>query len=179
MTLQPRLLRSHSGLKFAFLLILASLSRAEAFHPPLSSLSHARARLSPTQIRDVGHFQITARARHRSSCTPLLCSTLLEESMERKERTFSEIWGGRISSDKMMEIRSELIDKYIEHGLPLSYAEDEVDAFLSDKERSTKYIEMRLYSLSQADFTPIEFFQMLMFFLLGMSFSMQDYNWFS
>lgn len=45
----------------------------------------------------------------------------------------------------------ELIGKYLSAGKSQEYAEQEVDKFLSDPDRSEKYLDMRRYAKAQAD----------------------------
>jgi hypothetical protein len=45
----------------------------------------------------------------------------------------------------------ELIAKYLSAGKSQEYAEQEVDKFLSDPDRSEKYLDMRRYAKAQAD----------------------------
>ncbi len=45
----------------------------------------------------------------------------------------------------------ELIQKYLSAGKSREYAEEEVDKFLSDPDRSEKYLDMRRYAKAQAN----------------------------
>mmetsp|Transcript_32763 Transcript_32763/g.50832 ORF Transcript_32763/g.50832 Transcript_32763/m.50832 type:complete len:161 (+) Transcript_32763:148-630(+) len=49
------------------------------------------------------------------------------------------------------EVRLELVQKYLAQGITQEEAEQEVDVFLADKDRSEKYLEMRMYAAAQAD----------------------------
>jgi hypothetical protein len=54
--------------------------------------------------------------------------------------------------DKLLEeVRLELVQKYLAQGITQEEAEKEVDVFLADKDRSEKYLEMRIYASAQAD----------------------------
>lgn len=52
---------------------------------------------------------------------------------------------------EIKEVRFELVQKYVSAGKSTQYAEEEVDKFLSDPDRSEKYLEMRRYAKAQAD----------------------------
>jgi hypothetical protein len=56
-------------------------------------------------------------------------------------------WDGKL----LKEVRLELVQKYLDQGVPQDVAEQEVDIFLQDKERSEKYLEMRTYAALQVD----------------------------
>jgi hypothetical protein len=45
----------------------------------------------------------------------------------------------------------ELVQKYLSAGKSREFAEEEVDKFLSDPERSEQYLEMRRYAKAQAN----------------------------
>ena len=45
----------------------------------------------------------------------------------------------------------ELVQRYVSAGKSEEFAEQEVDKFLSDPERSEKFLEMRRYSKAQAE----------------------------
>uniref|UniRef100_A0A7R9WNW6 Uncharacterized protein n=1 Tax=Craspedostauros australis TaxID=1486917 RepID=A0A7R9WNW6_9STRA len=60
-------------------------------------------------------------------------------------------WKEILDSKMMLEVRQELIQKYLDQGISAQEAEVEVDLFLSDQERSEKYLEMRAYSVAQAE----------------------------
>ncbi len=48
-------------------------------------------------------------------------------------------------------MRNEMVQKYVNAGKPREDAEVEVDKFLSDPERSEKYLDMRRYAKAQSD----------------------------
>lgn len=52
---------------------------------------------------------------------------------------------------EIKEVRFELVQKYVSAGKSTQYAEEEVDKFLSDPDRSEKYLEMRRYAKAQAE----------------------------
>mmetsp|Transcript_9158 Transcript_9158/g.13290 ORF Transcript_9158/g.13290 Transcript_9158/m.13290 type:complete len:181 (+) Transcript_9158:202-744(+) len=62
------------------------------------------------------------------------------------------IWSEQLESQEFTEVREELVNKYLELGRSLEYAEAEVTEFLSDRDRSEKFIEMRRYAKAQADY---------------------------
>lgn len=63
----------------------------------------------------------------------------------------TEPWAEVLDSQLMTEVRAELVQKYLAQGYSQETAEKEVEIFLSDRERSEKYIEMRMYAAAQAD----------------------------
>ncbi|GMH54850.1 hypothetical protein TrRE_jg6885 [Triparma retinervis] len=52
-------------------------------------------------------------------------------------------WVQRLASTEVEEVRIELIEKYLELGRTQEFAENEVDNFLNDRERSEKFLDMR------------------------------------
>mmetsp|Transcript_4358 Transcript_4358/g.6377 ORF Transcript_4358/g.6377 Transcript_4358/m.6377 type:complete len:199 (-) Transcript_4358:217-813(-) len=52
---------------------------------------------------------------------------------------------------EVQEMRNEMVQKYVKAGKPREDAEVEVDKFLSDPERSEKYLDMRRYAKAQSD----------------------------
>jgi len=52
---------------------------------------------------------------------------------------------------KQKEVTMELVAKYVSAGKSQEYAQQEVDKFLSDPERSEKYLDMRRYAKAQAN----------------------------
>jgi len=62
-----------------------------------------------------------------------------------------ELWGQQLNSQEVQEVRRELVLKYTSLGSSPEVAEQEVDEFLSDKERCQQYLEMRRYAQAQAD----------------------------
>lgn len=61
------------------------------------------------------------------------------------------VWQEQLKSEEVQEVRVELIQKYLQMGRERDAAEADVDAFLSDRERSLQYLEMRRYAAAQAD----------------------------
>lgn len=56
-----------------------------------------------------------------------------------------------IDSHAIQEVKAELVAKYVAAGKSEEYAQQEVDKFLSDPDRSEKYLDMRRYAKAQAD----------------------------
>jgi hypothetical protein len=74
----------------------------------------------------------------------------------------------QLDSELLTEVRLELVEKYLNQGFTQEVAEQEVDIFLQDKERSEKYLEMRMYAALQADDLGIGFgLQLFGGFLVG------------
>eukprot|EP00557_Chaetoceros_sp_GSL56_P002012 CAMPEP_0176495604 /NCGR_PEP_ID=MMETSP0200_2-20121128/10747_1 /TAXON_ID=947934 /ORGANISM="Chaetoceros sp., Strain GSL56" /LENGTH=177 /DNA_ID=CAMNT_0017893497 /DNA_START=560 /DNA_END=1093 /DNA_ORIENTATION=+ len=71
------------------------------------------------------------------------------DNSKNKEDTSSTSFDMR--EKEMEEVRMELIAKYLSAGKSQEYAEQEVDKFLSDPDRSEKYLDMRRYAKAQAD----------------------------
>lgn len=61
------------------------------------------------------------------------------------------VWQEQLKSEEVQEVRRELIQKYLSMGIDRERAERDVDAFLSDREKSLQYLEMRRYAAAQAD----------------------------
>lgn len=74
-----------------------------------------------------------------------------ETTSEKTELSSEESWQIQLESKEVQEVRQELIQKYISLGRTMEYAEVEVDKFLSDPERSQKFLEMRRYAKAQAN----------------------------
>jgi hypothetical protein len=55
------------------------------------------------------------------------------------------------SSTMVEEIKQELLAKYTERGVSAAQAEQEIEVFLSDSERSEKYLEMKATAQAKAD----------------------------
>jgi hypothetical protein len=80
----------------------------------------------------------------------------------------SPTWVDRLKAPLMQDVRYELIQKYVAQGVSQETAEQEVDLFLEDTERSQQYLEMRMYAQLQADDLGVEFgLQVLGAFVLG------------
>lgn len=62
-----------------------------------------------------------------------------------------ELWKQQLQSQEIQDVRKELVQKYTSLGRSVEYAEAEVDEFLSDRERSQQFLEMRRYAQAQAD----------------------------
>lgn len=62
-----------------------------------------------------------------------------------------EITALEMKNKEMEDVRMELVQKYVSAGKSPEYAEEEVDKFLSDPDRSEKYLEMRRYAKAQAE----------------------------
>ena len=76
--------------------------------------------------------------------------------------------GDQLDNALLNEVRLELVQKYLDQGVPADVAEKEVDIFLQDKDRSEKYLEMRMYAAAQADDLGIGFgLQLFGGFLIG------------
>eukprot|EP00816_Leptocylindrus_hargravesii_P004181 CAMPEP_0196804924 /NCGR_PEP_ID=MMETSP1362-20130617/4625_1 /TAXON_ID=163516 /ORGANISM="Leptocylindrus danicus, Strain CCMP1856" /LENGTH=190 /DNA_ID=CAMNT_0042177517 /DNA_START=49 /DNA_END=621 /DNA_ORIENTATION=+ len=60
------------------------------------------------------------------------------------------LWTQALTTDEVQLVRQELVAKYLQLGRSQEYAEREVDEFLSDRERSEKYLEMRAYAKGSA-----------------------------
>ena len=60
-------------------------------------------------------------------------------------------WTELLDKELLAEVREELIQRYLNQGVSQEVAEEEVNIFLQDKERSEQYIEMRMYAAAQAD----------------------------
>lgn len=56
-----------------------------------------------------------------------------------------------IKNQEITEVKQELIAKYLSAGKSQDFAEQEVEKFLSDPERSEQYLEMRRYAKAQAN----------------------------
>jgi hypothetical protein len=67
----------------------------------------------------------------------------------------------------LAEVRLELVQKYLAQGITQEEAEKEVDVFLADKDRSEKYLEMRMYAVAQADDLGGTVLQLFGGFLIG------------
>ena len=52
----------------------------------------------------------------------------------------------QMSTEEVLEIRNELIQKYLSIGRSQEYAEAEVDEFIRDEKRSAKYFDMKRYA---------------------------------
>mmetsp|Transcript_7450 Transcript_7450/g.10691 ORF Transcript_7450/g.10691 Transcript_7450/m.10691 type:complete len:199 (-) Transcript_7450:1188-1784(-) len=79
------------------------------------------------------------------------------------------VWQEQLKSEEVQEVRREIIQKYLSMGIDQQKAEQDVDAFLSDREKSLQYLEMRRYAAAQADELGPDFFlQLLGAFLLGL-----------
>jgi hypothetical protein len=77
-------------------------------------------------------------------------------------------WVDQLKAPLMQDVRDELIQKYMAQGVLQETAEQEVDLFLEDTERSQQYLEMRMYAQLQADDLGVEFgLQLLGAFVLG------------
>jgi len=79
------------------------------------------------------------------------------------------VWQEQLKSEEVQEVRREIIQKYLSMGIDQQKAEQDVDAFLSDREKSLQYLEMRRYAAAQADeLGPDFFFQLVGAFLFGL-----------
>jgi hypothetical protein len=56
-----------------------------------------------------------------------------------------------VERELLLEVRSELVQKYLDQGVSRTKAEREVDYFLSEPSRSRDYLEMRKYSQEQKE----------------------------
>ena len=65
------------------------------------------------------------------------------------------------------EVRQELIEKYVSAGNTFEVAEAEVDAFLSDTQRSSDYLEMRLRAKEESDLGFEEIVRYALAFTIG------------
>lgn len=83
----------------------------------------------------------------------------------------NERWVAFVNSEEVRHLRENLVQKYVQLGRSLEYAETEVDEFLRDRKRSEKYIEMRS-SVKKAteSFTWEDGVQLSLAFLFGLLF---------
>lgn len=78
----------------------------------------------------------------------------------------------RMKSIEIQEVRTELIQKYVELGNDEAVAEEEVDKFLSDPDQSEKFLEMRRYAKSQQEEIDSGlYFQLAGYFFIGLVFT--------
>uniref|UniRef100_A0A7S2S5F0 Uncharacterized protein n=1 Tax=Eucampia antarctica TaxID=49252 RepID=A0A7S2S5F0_9STRA len=61
-----------------------------------------------------------------------------------------------MSYSEVMEIRNELIEKYLSLGRSQEYAEAEVDEFLKDDKRSAKYLDLKRYARAEGSLMGFE-----------------------
>lgn len=74
------------------------------------------------------------------------------ESLDASSAVSSSSWSVRRLGSKLVEeIKQELLAKYTERGVSAAQAEQEIEVFLSDHERSEKYLEMRVTAQAKAD----------------------------
>jgi len=73
------------------------------------------------------------------------------ESSSTEGLSPDEITALELKNQEMTEVRMELIQKYISAGKSREFAEEEVDKFLSDPERSEQFLDMRRYAKAQAN----------------------------
>lgn len=103
------------------------------------------------------HHSVTAK-RHPSSS--LMVSSIdrnistsysLTESSSTTTINMEEydIQHAQMSTEEVLEIRNELIQKYLSIGRSQEYAEAEVDEFLRDEKRSAKYFDMKRYARTE------------------------------
>ena len=81
----------------------------------------------------------------------------------------------------MLEVREELIKKYLDLDRTREVAEKEVDSFLSDRARSEKFLEMRRIA-KEAEigaFTPVVGLQLASAFFIGLGFDVASKHWVS
>ena len=78
-------------------------------------------------------------------------SSFTVESLDASSAASSSWSVRRLGSKLVEEIKQELLAKYAERGVSLAQAEQEIEVFLSDKERSEKYLEMRAIAQAKAD----------------------------
>mmetsp|Transcript_9009 Transcript_9009/g.13233 ORF Transcript_9009/g.13233 Transcript_9009/m.13233 type:complete len:170 (+) Transcript_9009:207-716(+) len=103
--------------------------------------------------------RINTRYQHRESSYPswsLSSSTVdTHDSKNTDEESSSaspeELAALEMKNQEMKEVREELVTKYLSAGKSQEFAEQEVDEFLSDPERSEKFLEMRRYAKAQAN----------------------------
>lgn len=90
-----------------------------------------------------------------------------------------EEWTARLNSAEVEEVRVELIDKYLELGRSKEFAENEVDNFLADRERSEKFLDMRRIA-KEAEigaFSPQVGLQLGLAFILGLVLNVISRYW--
>jgi len=149
-----------------------TLYSSGAFIPLLPSRVPSKILVPPNKFSALEFLSKKRSVYSFSHYQPLFSiSSVPESSAEQIKLNIVKLWSNSVSSDEMMVIRSELINKYLEHGLPISHAENEVDAFLSDKEKSKKYIEMRLMC-TQSESLPVTIIQMCTAFVVGLCMGM-------
>lgn len=90
--------------------------------------------------------------------TPLFSASMAPDEAEGKAlaKQFQrleqdDLWLEQLNTPQIQEVRSEMVAKYIACGKPSDVAEQEVDAFLRDRERAQPFVEMRQYAKHKFD----------------------------
>lgn len=79
-----------------------------------------------------------------------------------------DIQHAQMSTEEVLEIRNELIQKYLSFGRSQEHAEAEVDEFLRDEKRSAKYFDMKRYARKEGGVMGFETaFQVCAYLLMG------------
>jgi hypothetical protein len=74
------------------------------------------------------------------------------ESLDVSSASSSSSWLVRRRGSTLIEkIKQDLLAKYTERGVSAAQAEQEIEVFLSDHERSEKYLEMKATAQAKAD----------------------------
>jgi len=134
--------------------LLLTITTASAF--TLSSPTSSSTISSPTSFSSSSksivsqHQQQQNEHRHQQSKLSAAAIEADAQSMSDEDRLkLEEEWLVQLQSSQVQEVRMELIEKYLSAGREMEFAEKEVDKFLSDPERSLKYLEMRSYAKAQ------------------------------
>lgn len=80
----------------------------------------------------------------------VMSSTSGDVAASPSKEELDALWTQGLTTDEVQQVRQELVAKYLQLGRSHEFAEREVDEFLSDRERSEKYLEMRAYAKGSA-----------------------------
>lgn len=93
--------------------------------------------------------------------------SLITRDEEETQTNPPSSWIDILDPKIRLEIEDELVAKYMKTGLDKLEAQNQKDAFLSNREQAEKYFEMRLYTEANAQSLPTTILQLLGGFLLG------------
>jgi hypothetical protein len=127
-----------------------------------------RALVSTSRLSTTASLENGGKANAAAAAAAAAAAGSKMTAMEVSPTSPTISWVDQLKAPLMQDVRSELIQKYVAQGVSQDTAEQEVDWFLQDTERSQQYLEMRMYAQLQADDFGVEYgLQVLGAFLLG------------
>jgi len=150
--------------------LLLSITTASAFtlSSPTSSIISSSSKSISSQHQQHQYQQQHEQQHQQSKLAAAAIEADAQSMSDEDKLILEEEWRVQLQSAQVQEVRMELIEKYLSAGREMEFAETEVDKFLSDPERSLKYLEMRSYAKRQNEMGFEGIFQLGAAFAIGL-----------